>query len=140
MAIPMNYETGFYWDGTAENGVLKIEGLNDIDMGSAEDAGALNPENMVLGAAEACHFSTFMAIAKNSKVDVKAYHSTASGELSFTKGEGYQFERIVVKPVVTVPESDLARAERVLEKAHTACLVTRTLNCECVMEVEWITV
>ena len=139
MAIPMHYETRYVWSGEGNKGTLNIEGMPDIQLCGAEDEGFLDPEHMLLGATEACHFNTFMAIAKNSKVEILKYSSTSMGDLSFTKGEGYQFQKIVVKPVITVREADLERARRVLEKAHKACLISRSINCECEMEVEWIT-
>ncbi len=138
MAIPMHYETSYAWSGEDNKGTLSIKGLPDIHLGGARDEGLLDPEHMLLGATEACHFNTFMAIAKNSKVEVLGYSSTSTGDLSFTKGEGYQFERIVVKPVITVPEAHLERAKRVLEKAHNACLISRSICCGCDMEAEWI--
>ncbi len=139
MAIPLHYETRYEWSGDDNKGTLSIEGMADIQLGGAEDEGLLDPEHMLLGATEACHFNTFMAIAKNSKVEILKYSSTSMGDLSFTKGQGYQFQKIVVKPVITVREADLERAKRVLEKAHAACLISRSLNCECEMEVEWVT-
>ncbi len=139
MAIPMHYETRYIWSGEDNKGTLTIEGIPDIQLGGAKDEGLLDPEHMLLGATEACHFNTFMAIAKNSKVEILKYSSTSTGDLSFTKGQGYQFQKIVVKPVVTVREAELERAKRVLEKAHAACLISRSLNCECEMEVEWVT-
>ncbi len=139
MAIPMHYETRYEWSGEDNKGTLSIEGMQDIKLGGAGDEGLLDPEHMLLGATESCHFNTFMAIAKNSKVNVLKYSSKSTGDLSFTKGQGYQFERIVVKPAIVVPEADLERAKRVLEKAHAACLISRSLRCECEMEVEWIT-
>ena len=139
MTIPMHYETSYTWSGDDNKGSLSIEGIPDIQLGGAKDAGLLDPEHMLLGATEACHFNTFMAIAKNSKVEILSYSSTSTGDLSFTKGQGYQFQKIIVKPLITVREAELERAKRVLEKAHAACLISRSINCECEMEVEWIT-
>ncbi|HDS74477.1 MAG TPA: hypothetical protein ENN56_02955, partial [Firmicutes bacterium] len=135
VAIPMNYETRFTWTGDTMRGILSIDGLDDIALGGAEERGVLDPEHMLLGAAEACHFNTFRTIAANSGVDLRAYRSTASGELSLTKGQGYQFARIVIRPEITVAEADLKRAQRIMEKAHGMCLITRSLNCPCDMEV-----
>jgi len=139
MAIPMDYKTRFTWTGSDMRGRLSIDGLDDLELGGAEETGVLDPEYMLLGAAEACHFNTFRTIAANSGVDIKAYRSTAIGELSLTKGQGYQFARIIIRPVITVAEADLKRAQRIMEKAHGMCLITRSLNCQCDMEAEWIT-
>lgn len=139
MAIPMNYETRFTWTGSGMRGVLSMSKLDDIVLGGVDENGVLDPEHMLLGAVEACHFNTFRTIAVNSGVDIRAYRSTASGEISHTKGQGYQFARIVVRPVITVAEADLKRAQRIMEKAHGMCLITRSLNCPCEMEAEWIT-
>lgn len=135
----MNYETRFTWTGSDMRGRLSIDGLDEFELGSAEEKGVLDPEHMLLGAAESCHFNTFRTIAANSGIDIKAYRSSASGELSLTRGQGYQFARIVVRPVITVAEADLKRAQRIMEKAHGMCLITRSLNCPCEMEAEWVT-
>lgn len=138
MAIPMHYETSFAWSGAEEHGDIAFKAM-EHPTGSPSDSDRLDPEHMLLGAAEICLFNTFAAIAANSNLTVAGYISSASGELSFTKGEGYRFESITVKPTVTVAEADLRKAGRILEKAHSACLITRSLGCESTMEAEWVT-
>lgn len=138
MAIPMHYETSLAWSGADEQGDISFKALT-LPTGSPGDADRLDPEHMLLGATEICLFNTFAAIAANSKLTIVNYSSSASGELSFTKGEGYRFESITVKPTVTIAEADLRKAERILEKSHSACLITRSLTCESTMVAEWVT-
>lgn len=139
MALPMHYESAYEWTGSEMRGILKIEGVDDVPIGGGGDPGVLDPEVLILSAVESCHFNTFYTFAKNSGITIKAYRSSASGDLSFIEGQGYQFAKIVVRPVVTVAAAELDRAQRVMEKAHGSCLVSRSLKCPTEMEAEWIT-
>ncbi len=139
MNIPMQYETSYQWSGNGMDGTLSIPGSAPLHVGGPNDAGRYSPEHLLPAAAETCLANTFFVIAGLSQLEIKAYHSTAEGELEFTKKEGYRFKKIVIRPVVTVAEDALARAERALEKAHKACLIARSLNCPVEMEAEFQT-
>ncbi|HMQ53187.1 MAG TPA: OsmC family protein [Anaerolineae bacterium] len=137
MSIPTHYETNYQWGGSDETGTLEINDYNPLPVGGPHDAPHYSPEHMLVGAAEICLFNTFYAIAGVSKFEIKGYRSSAEGDLEFVRREGYRFTKIVIRPVVTVAEQDLARAERALEKAHQACLIARSLSCPVEIEPEF---
>jgi organic hydroperoxide reductase OsmC/OhrA len=60
---------------------------------------------------------------------VKAYQSTAEGELLKEDSTGYHFKRIVIRPILTVESGKETAAEKIIQKAHGLCMVARTLNC-----------
>ncbi len=135
MSLPMIYHTGYEWDSDeGERGMLSIPGRWPLLVSGPEDEARYAPEHLLLGAAEICLFNTFFAIAAKARLAIKAYISTAVGELEFVPREGYHFKSLLIRPVVTVAPEDTERAERVLEQAHRACLIARSLNCEVVME------
>jgi len=137
MSIPTHYETSYEWSGEGEQATLDIEGRDPLPVGSPHDGSRYCPEHMIVAAAEICLANTFFVIAANSKLEIAAYTSSAEGHLDFTKGEGYRFEQITIRPVITVAEDARSRVERVLEKAHDACLVARSLGCPVDVEPEF---
>ncbi len=129
MAFPTHYETRFDWSGSGENGLAAGEKLAPLPVGTpSAGEGRWNPEAMLLSAVETCLFNTFAYIAAMSKLSFRSYHSTASGEVELVPREGYRFARITVRPVIAVSGKDIARAQRILEKAHEACLISRSVN------------
>jgi organic hydroperoxide reductase OsmC/OhrA len=139
MSIPMRYETSYQWSGKGADGTMNIPGSTALPMGGPDVAGRYSPEHFLAAAAETCLANTFFVIAGLSRLEIEAYRSSTEGELEFTKGEGYRFKRILIRPVVTLAEDALARAQRALEKAHKACLIARSLNCPVEMEPKFQT-
>ena len=97
-----------------------------------------NPEQMLLGAVEVCLAATFFSIARMSKLTVASWRSTAAGEVEFVPKEGYRYKGIVIRPVVTVAESDIAKATDVMERAHRFCLISRSVNFPIEVEPEFV--
>ena len=57
-----------------------------------------------------------------------------AAQVEKTEG-GFQFTRITIRPLLTInSESDRERGLRLLEKAEKACLVSRSLQSQIVME------
>jgi organic hydroperoxide reductase OsmC/OhrA len=85
-------------------------------------------------AAETCLANYVLLIAQMSKLEIKAYRSTSEGELVKDGKAGYRFQRILIRPELTVEAGKEPQAERVLKKAHGLCLIARSLNCPVDME------
>lgn len=134
MAIPMQYETSYRWSGNAAAGTTSINERGDLPVGSPLDNQVYSPEHLLQAASEVCLANTFMAIADKSQIGVVAYESTSEGELEFVPREGFRFKQIIAKPIITVEAGDEAKAERIIEKAHNACLIGRSLNFEVIVE------
>jgi organic hydroperoxide reductase OsmC/OhrA len=134
MAFPLQYQTRYEWSGNGETGHVGGPGLPALAVGvpeaSVSDQGEnrWNPEALLLAAVEICLFNTFAYIAAMSKLSFRAYESTANGEVELVQREGYKFKNIVVKPKITVAAADAERARRIIDKAHNACLISRSLN------------
>jgi organic hydroperoxide reductase OsmC/OhrA len=80
---------------------------------------------------------TFLAIAKNSKVPLVSFSSTAKGKLEKVAASNYQITEILVKPrVVIASANDLARMPRILEKAKENCFVSNSIKSAIKLEPE----
>jgi len=97
-------------------------------------AGIWTPEHFFTAAVATCFISTFQAIAEFSKFEARALEVSVEGQVEKTEG-GFRFTRVTVRPVLTINhESDRERALRLLEKAEKACLVSRSLQSQIVLE------
>jgi organic hydroperoxide reductase OsmC/OhrA len=127
--LPMHYETRYRWEGKAANGRLAIADHPDLPAGTPHELDRYSPEHLLVASAEICLANYVLLIAGLSKLDVKAYQSSAAGDLEREPKAGYRFKRILIRPEITVQSGAEALAERVLAKAHGACLIARSLNC-----------
>lgn len=128
MALPLQYETHYYWSGDGINGDLEVDERPAIPVGAPIDTRVFNPEHLLLAAAEICLANTFMKLAETARLEVISYHSHAFGELEFVAREGYRFHDILVKPIIKVAEEDIEQTRMTLDRAHDACLIARSLN------------
>lgn len=128
--IPLNYQTAYKWTGDGESGEVQIGELPVLPVGSPHDVDRFCPEHILVVAAESCLANYVLLISRMSKLDVKDYQSTAEGELIKEDGKGYSFKRIVIRPVITVEPGKESSAERVIQKSHDLCMVSRALNCQ----------
>jgi organic hydroperoxide reductase OsmC/OhrA len=127
--IPMQYETAYSWAGTEMRGNINIAGHPPLAVGSPHDSNHFCPEQLLVSTLETCLANYILLFARLSGLEMKAYHSSASGELERMDKGGYRFRRIVVRPVLYVPGTAASLAGRIVEKAHRSCLIARSLNC-----------
>ena len=72
---------------------------------------------------------TFLAIAGMSKLEVAGWSSSARGKVEKVEGQGFVFTRLDISAEVQVrQESDVGKAERILQKAEKNCLVTKSMK------------
>ena len=77
-----------------------------------------------------CYILSFRAVASASKLDWSEIDCDAVGVLEKT-AEGLWFTVIELAVKLRIPAGgDVARAERLLEKAEKACLVSKSLRSE----------
>jgi peroxiredoxin-like protein len=92
------------------------------------------PEHFFVVALATCFATTFEAIAELSKFPFTALKVNAEGVLEKTES-GYRFTRVYVRPELTVARSeDAERGLRLLEKAERACLISKSVSSEIVLE------
>lgn len=111
------------------------DGLPELAFASPPEFGGpehiWSPEHLFVASVASCLMTTFRAIAARSGVEVLDYSDEAVGHL--TRGEDglYSIESITLRPTIVISEgSKLDRAERLIEKAEKACLISRSISSE----------
>jgi organic hydroperoxide reductase OsmC/OhrA len=94
------------------------------------DGRLMNPEGLLLAAASSCQMLSFLALAARSRVDVLAYDDDAEAVMP-EDDEPVRITRITLRPRIQVAAgSNLARARRLVQKAHDTCYVANSLRTE----------
>ncbi len=90
--------------------------------------GIWSPEHLLTAAVNSCYMTTFLAIAENSKLEFLEFVCSAVGKLEQIEGK-YLITEISLFPVLKlVQEADTAKAERILQKSETACLISNSIK------------
>ena len=98
-----------------------------------------SPETLLVAAVADCLILTFRAVAGASSVPWLDIACRAEGVLDRVDGVTRFTELRLHARLELPPGGDTARAERLLEKAEKACLVTNSLNVEPKLTVEVVT-
>lgn len=97
-----------------------------------------SPEDLLVASVADCFILTFRAIAKASKLDWIDLSCKAEGTLDRVE-RVTRFTAFKVTATLTVPAgTDTGRAGKLLEKAESACLITRSLEADTHLESEVI--
>lgn len=126
------YETSMVWSA-GRQGRVESTGLPSLDFGSPPEfggpGGIWTPEHAFVTAVNACILLTFAAIADFSKLSFRSLSTRARGKLDKVEGSGLQFTSVDVTLSVEVgSEADVARTERLVQKAESSCLVSKSLK------------
>lgn len=117
--------------GPSGHAILESPGVPDLRSAPPLDfdgpGDAWSPEQLLMGAVVSCYLLTFRAMARASKIEFASL--TVAGEGVVDRADGVmRFTDIVLRPRLTLPAGvDRVRAERALEKAKGACLVSASL-------------
>ncbi|HET8886093.1 MAG TPA: OsmC family protein [Salinimicrobium sp.] len=91
-------------------------------------SGIWSPEHLFTAAVSSCFMTTFLAIAENSRLEFKSLICPAKGILDKVDGK-FVMSEVILEPVLTiVNEADKERAERILQKAEKACLISNSIT------------
>jgi peroxiredoxin-like protein len=98
------------------------------------EPGLWTPEHLLVASVATCFLTTFRAVAEISKLQVVRLEIDAEGVLEKQEG-GFRITRVVVRPRLTIADAaDQERAQRLLEKAERACLISRSLSSQVTMQ------
>jgi peroxiredoxin-like protein len=123
------------WWASARTGIAKSDSApNAIHFAAPPEFGGLEdrwtPEDLVLCAVASCYTTTLRALADYSKLEYSDLGVEVEGIVKKTDS-GYAFTEIVFRPTLTISgEQDQTRALRLMQKAKSACLVSRALSVE----------
>lgn len=92
--------------------------------------GVWSPEHLFTAAVSSCLMTSFLAVAENSGLDFINFSCKSKGKLDRVDGK-FMMNEILLEPTVIIKdEKDRARAERVLQKSESICLITRSIKAE----------
>jgi organic hydroperoxide reductase OsmC/OhrA len=93
-----------------------------------------SPETLLMAAIADCLILSFRAIARASKLEWRELICDAEGTLDRVDGVT-RFTDVVLQAMLRVPGGvDPTKAQRLLDKAEQACLVTNSLTAHCHLE------
>lgn len=139
-----HYELTVQWTGNSGAGTTSYRGYSrDHDIlipglpvlkGSADptfhgDRERYNPEQLLLAALAQCHMLSFLHVAVKHGVVVTDYRDEASGLLKLNRDGSGQFERVTLRPQVTVADAaQVELAGRLHHEANQVCFIARSVN------------
>ena len=98
--------------------------------------GIWSPEHLFVASLNSCLMTTFLSIAENSKLEYISFSSKAIGKLEIVDGK-YTMSEVTLIPVVAIAnEQNKDRAERVLQKSETNCLISNSVKSSIVFKPE----
>ena len=116
-----------------EDGLPTLEFASPPEFGGP--GGVWTPEHLYVGAVSSCLMTTFRAIADMAGVEVVSYTDDATGTLVRGEDRLYRIDTVILRPHVVVPaDKDLTKAERLLRKAESVCLIGRSVNTTILLE------
>lgn len=138
------YELAVQWTGNLGDGTSSYRGYSrDHDViipglpvlkGSADatfhgDRERYNPEQLLLAALAQCHMLSYLHVAVRHGVVVTDYRDEASGLLRLNRDGSGQFERVTLRPHVTLADAGQAElAARLHHEANQVCFIARSVN------------
>jgi organic hydroperoxide reductase OsmC/OhrA len=130
--LPLYYENTIQWVGE-KKGNLAVPGLPSLQVATPPEfdghEGYWSPEQYFVAAVNACVMTTFLAIARFSKLEYESYEAQASGKVEKVEGQGYQFTEITISPILVISQGkDLERAGRMMQKAEKQCLISNSIK------------
>jgi peroxiredoxin-like protein len=90
--------------------------------------GVWSPEHFFTAAVNSCFMTTFLAVAENSKLEFTSFSCESEGILDKVDGK-YIMTEIILKPhLKIINEADAEKAERILHKSESACLISNSIK------------
>ena len=122
--------------------VIRMAGKPDL-IGSADkqfrgNAARHNPEELLVASLSSCHLLSYLYLCARTGITVTRYVDEAEGSLKMEGANG-RFERVVLRPRVSISTGDPAKAKELHHEAHRLCFIANSVNfpvdCEPVIEL-----
>ena len=92
--------------------------------------GIWSPEHLFVSSVSSCFMTTFVAIAQYSKLKFEDLDVKAVGKIEKVDGK-FMVTEITLEPELVITEEKFQdKAKRIMEKAESACLITRSIKTE----------
>ncbi|MBL7976146.1 MAG: OsmC family protein [Candidatus Kapabacteria bacterium] len=90
--------------------------------------GIWSPEHYFTAAVSSCLMTTFLAIAEASNLEFVSFNCASKGKLEKIEGKFLMTEVLLEPMLILKNETDMAKAERILEKSEKACLISNSIK------------
>lgn len=95
--------------------------------------GIWSPEHLFTAAVSSCLMTTFLAVAENSKLEFISFDCHSKGKLEQVNNK-FMMSEVMLEPSLVIKHaSDRERAERILQKAEAACLISNSVKSKITM-------
>jgi len=126
-----HYDTQLQWTGE-RRGQLRSAGKPTFEVAPPPEfkgpGGVWTPEDLFVGAIDACTMTTFLALASRKQLALVSYESSAHGTLENVDGK-YQFTEVTIAPQITVANAgDIPAAESLVRDAEAHCLISNSIK------------
>jgi organic hydroperoxide reductase OsmC/OhrA len=100
------------------------------------EAGAVDPEEMLVASISACHMLTFLHKAREAGFVVTRYRDEAEGVMEKFDGDRMAVTRVTLRPEITYagPRPGPEERERLHHAAHKECFIASSVKTEVVVE------
>ncbi|MBX2888026.1 MAG: OsmC family protein [Ferruginibacter sp.] len=134
MTQPHYYEVNVKWK-EGRKGELSSPILNEtIECATPpEFSGGIpnvwSPEHLYAASINSCYMATFLAIAENYKLAFNSFYCSTKIKLELNEGK-YLITEAELTPevILTHPETDTEKTNKILEKSKAHCLVTNSMK------------
>ena len=110
-------------------GTLKPTILGSSDPAFRGDPACWNPEELLLASLSACHKLWYLHLCAISGIVAVEYVDHAEGFMEEADDGSGHFQRVVLRPEVTITEnSDIAKARELHAVAHAKCFIANSVN------------
>jgi organic hydroperoxide reductase OsmC/OhrA len=93
------------------------------------DPARWNPEELLVASLSACHMLWYLHLCAEAGVVVTGYADRAEGIMVEPEAGAARFERVILRPRVTLAEgADAARARELHHAAHERCFIANSVN------------
>jgi organic hydroperoxide reductase OsmC/OhrA len=98
--------------------------------------GAVDPEEMLVGAIVTCHMLSFLHVAREAGFLVERYHDAAVGEMTRREDGEMWISKVTLHPDISYAGRQPAPAERdhMHHAAHQVCFIANSVKTEIVVE------
>jgi len=134
------YRNDLMWK-SGRRGVMSSLGKPELEVGSPPEfrgePGVWTPEDMYVGALNACLMLTFLSFADRKDLGLVAYETTAEGLLEHVEGR-YRITEVTVQPSVVVKsEAELEAAREIMSKLEENCFISNSITARVKIEPQF---
>jgi peroxiredoxin-like protein len=133
MCIRDSYNVNLKWISERKGEISSPELQDNINIATPPEfpmgiEGIWSPEHLLTAAVNSCYMTTFLSIAENSKLEFLSFNCSAKGKLEQIEGK-YLMTEVILEPVLVIAkEADKEKAERILQKSESACLISNSIK------------